>query len=165
MVRQLDEISKKLSNFIRSAIKPVPVINPAEEGNESMFRVIPNPHKNGKMTRTMLFEAGPGQTFAVDAEHLHSSPRLLDGVRTRASWIIRGFDLVAYLILAASLVMSVLVAWWLWIPGSVICAAMLYIVQRSAGSFAREAAMKSNDAFLYLHSVGALWVVHSASTA
>lgn len=130
-----------------------------------MFRVIPNPHKNGKMTRTMLFEAGPGQTFAVDAEQLHSSPGLLDGVKRRASWIIRALDFTAYFILAMSLVMSVLVAWWLWIPGSVICSAILYIVQRSAGSFAKRAAMASNDAFLYLHSVGALWVVHSASMA
>ena len=130
-----------------------------------MFRVIPNPHRNGKMTRTMLFEAGPGQMFAIDAEQLHASPKLLNAVKTRASWIIRGLDFTAYTILALSLVMSVLVAWWLWMPGCTICAAILYIVQRSAGSVARRAAMKSNDAFFYLHSVGALWVVHTAGMA
>lgn len=130
-----------------------------------MLQAIPNPHRDGKMTRTVLFETGPGQTFAVDAEQLHTMPRLLEGVRTNASWIIRGLDCTAYIILASSIAMSFFVAWWLWIPGSFIYSAIRYVVQRSAGSFAKKAALKSNDAFLYLHSIGALWVVHPATMA
>ena len=130
-----------------------------------MLRAIPNPHKNGKITRSMLFEASPGQTFAVDAEHLRMKPQLLENVKTRSSWVIRGFDLTAYLIFGFSIILSALYVWWLWMPGSVICAAMRYLVQRSAGSFAKRAAQNSNDAFLYLHSIGALWVVHAASVA
>ena len=130
-----------------------------------MFCVIPNPHKNGKLTRTMLFEAGPGQTFAVDAEQLRTTPKLLDGVKTRASWRIRSLDLIAYVILALSFVLSFLAAWWFFMLGCAICAAIRYIVQRSAGSVAKRAAMTSNAHFLYLHSIGALWIVHAASAA
>lgn len=130
-----------------------------------MLRAIPNPHRDGKMTRTLLFKAGPDQTFAVDAEQLHTKPILLEAVRAKASWIIRGLDFTAYIILAASFLMSFLVTWWLWIPGSIIYASIRYIVQRSAGSFAKRAALQSNDAFLYLHSIGALWIVHPAAMA
>ena len=126
---------------------------------------MPNPHNEGKLTRALTFEAGPGQTFAVDAEQLHTKPRLLDGLRAYSSWIILALDFAAYLILAASLVMSFAVAWWLWIPGTIICAALLQLVQRSAGSAAKQAALRSNNSFLYLHSIGALWVVHAAGTA
>jgi len=127
-----------------------------------IFQTMPNPHNEGKLTRTLTFEAGPGQTFAVDAEQLHTKPRLLDGLRAYSSWIIHALDFAAYLILATSIVMSVAVSWWLWIPGLVICAAILQLVQRSAGSVAKQAALTSNNSFLYLHSIGALWVVHAA---
>jgi len=130
-----------------------------------LFRTIPNPHKDGKLTRTLTFEAGPGQIFAVDAEQLHTTPRLLDGLRAKSSWIILGLDFIAYLILAASLVMSFAVAWWLWIPGTIISTIILQIVRRSAGSLAKYSALKSNNALLYLHSIGALWIVHPASFA
>ena len=113
----------------------------------------------------MLFETGQGQTFAVDAEHLHSTPQLLDEVKTRASLIIRGLNLTANFILVMSFVLSVFAAWWLFMPGCAIYAAIRYIVQRSAGSVAKRAAMRSNAHFLYLHSIGALWIVHAASTA
>ena len=128
-----------------------------------IFRTMPNPHNEGKLTRTLTFEAGPGQTFAVDAEQLHTKPGLLDGLRAHSSWIIHALDFVAYLILAASIVMSVTVSWWLWIPGTIICTAILQLVQRSAGSVAKQAALQSNNSFLYLHSIGALWVVHAPS--
>jgi len=131
----------------------------------AMLRAIPNPHKNGKMTRSLLFETSPGQKFAVDAEQLHTQPKLLEGVKSNSSLIIRAFDITAYVIFGLSVIFSVLYVWWLWMPGSMICAAMLYLVQRSAGSFAKQAAQNSNDAFLYLHSIGALWVVHAAGTA
>jgi len=130
-----------------------------------LFRTIPNPHQAGKLTRTLTFEAGPGQVFAVDAEQLHMRPRLLDGLREKSSWVILALDFAAYFILAASLVMSFTVTWWLWIPGTIICTLILQIVQRSAGSLAKDSALKSSDALLYLHSIGALWVVHPASLA
>lgn len=127
-----------------------------------IFHVIPNPHKDGKLARTVTFEAGPGQTFALDVEQLHTSPKLLDALKSYSSWIVRALDFAAYLILAASLVMSFTVAWWLWIPGVVICTAILQLVKRSTGTLAKRAALESNNAFLYLHSIGALWVVHAA---
>lgn len=130
-----------------------------------LFQTIPNPHKDGKLTRSMLFEAGPGQMFAVDTEQLHMKPKLLNGLRARSSWIILGLDFIAYFIFAASLVMSFTVSWWLWAPGIIISALILRIVQRSAGSLAKISALNSKKALLYLHSVGALWVVHPASHA
>lgn len=130
-----------------------------------MLCVIPNPHKNGKLTRSMLFHANPAQTFAVDAEQLRSTPKLLDAVETRASLIIRTLDFSAYLILVMGVVMSFFAQWWLFLLGAATFAAIRYIVQRSAGSVAKRAAMKSNANFLYLHSIGALWIVHEASRA
>ena len=127
------------------------------------FRVIPNPHKAGKLTRTMTFEAGPDQTIAIDAEQLHKTPKLLDALQARSSWIISSLDLVAYLILAGSLILSFTSVPWLWVPGIAICVAILQLVQRSAGSRAKRAAMQSNAAFFYLHSIGALWIVHAAA--
>lgn len=132
---------------------------------QMLFQTIPNPHKDGKLTRTLTFEAGPGQRFAIDAEQLHTTPRLLDALHKKSSWVILGLDFTAYLIFAASLVMTFAVAGWLWIPGVIICATILYLVQRSAGSLAMESARKSNSALLYLHSIGALWVVHPAGHA
>jgi len=113
----------------------------------------------------MSFEAGPGQRFAIDAEQLHASPRLLDALRAKSSWVIFGLDFVAYLILAASLVMSFTVSPWLWIPGIIISTLIVQMVQRSAGSLAKISALQSKSHLLYLHSIGALWVVHPASHA
>ena len=130
-----------------------------------LFRTIPNPHKDGKLTRTLTFEAGPGQVFAVDTEHLHRSPRLLDALRAKFSWVIFALDFVAYLIIAAGFVLSFTSTWWLWMPSTIIGTLILQMVQRSAGSLAKQSALKSKKDFLYLHSIGALWVVHPASLA
>lgn len=129
------------------------------------FQTIPNPHKDGKLTRTLTFEAGPGQVFAVDTEHLHSSPRLLDNLQAKFSWIVLALDFVAYLIIAAGFVMSFTSAWWLWVPGTIIGTLILQMVQRSTGSLAKQSALRSKKDLLYLHSIGALWVVHPASWA
>jgi len=126
------------------------------------FRIRPNPHDNDRLTRTVMFEAAPGQTYAIDAERLHKTPSLLNEVSKQAGLRVRAVDALAYLILIAGILLSFKAAWWLFLPGVVLCTLLLQIGRQSAGSIAKSAALQSNSAVFYLHSVGALWLVHSA---
>ncbi len=121
--------------------------------------ILPNPHSAGRLTRSILFQPSPGQTYAIDAERLYREPELL---RTFDKWSdvkIRGLDLIAYALLILGVLGSFFAAWWLWAPGVAICALMLTVNRKSAGDMARSAALGSNEDFLYLHSIGALWLV------
>jgi len=127
------------------------------------FRIRPNPHDNDRLTRTVMFEATPGQTYAIDAERLHKTPDLLNKLSKSAGWRVRAVDALAYVILVGSILLSFKMAWWLFLPGAALCALMLQMGRQSAGSIAKSAALQSNGAVFYLHSIGALWLVHSAS--
>ncbi len=125
------------------------------------MKILPNPHSDGRMTRSVLFEAAPGQTYAIDAERLYNEPHLLDALARRSRLKIRALDVVAYTILVLGVIGSFLGVWWLWAPGVALCAATLHVNRKSAGDMARIAAERSSEAFLYLHTIGALWLVRA----
>lgn len=123
------------------------------------LRIVENPHDGGRLTRTVMYEASPGQVFAIDAERLHEDPKLLDQFRPLASWKVRALDLAAYFILVASVIASFFLLFWMFIPGVVACAFMLAANRKSAGEIARSAARQSVDAFRSLHEQGLMWLV------
>ncbi|MEE9380242.1 MAG: hypothetical protein V3V03_02445 [Hyphomonadaceae bacterium] len=123
------------------------------------LKIIPNPHAAGQPTLSLLFEASPGQTYAIDAEKLYRQPSLLNAVSERSALKIHALDMMAYLILILGVIGSFFVIWWLWLPCVSLCTAMLSVNRKSAGEMARSAAMNSSSAFLHLHTIGALWLV------
>ncbi len=131
---------------------------PAQEG-EMFLKTIPNPHAAGRPTLSLLFEATPGQTYAIDADRLYREPRLLDAVSRWSALKIRALDLIAYIVLMLGVVGSFFVIWWLWLPALALCAAMLSVNRKSAGDIAKNAALSSNEAFFHLHTIGALWLI------
>ncbi|MEL6258260.1 MAG: hypothetical protein AAFQ67_04280 [Pseudomonadota bacterium] len=124
-----------------------------------MLKVLSNPHRDGRLTRGITFEGAPGQTYAVDAEELYANPQVLEEVSAGVRLRIRILDVVAYAILILGVLGSFYLAWWLWLPGVALCAAMLHTNKKTAGAAAQAAALKSSQAMLYLHSVGVLWLV------
>ncbi|MEO0981555.1 MAG: hypothetical protein AAFX03_02755 [Pseudomonadota bacterium] len=125
------------------------------------LKVSPNPHAGGRLTRTLQFEASPGQTYAIDAERLYREPHLLNYLEAKNKLRIRALDVAAYAILVFGVLGAFFLAWWLWVPGVALCALMLSVNRKSAGEIARTAALSSNSSFLYLHTIGALWLVRA----
>lgn len=123
------------------------------------LKILANPHAGGRLTRSVLYEARPGQVFAIDAERLHQEPELLDQFSHRASFGVRMLDLAAYFILVASVIASFFVLFWLFIPGVAACAFMLAVNRKKAGEIAIRAARRSVDSFRALHEQGLLWLV------
>lgn len=123
------------------------------------LKVIANPHAQGRLTRTVMYEAAPGQIYAIDAERLHEDPSLLDHFSNGASLRVRLLDYAAYFILVASVLASFFAVFWLFMPGVAACAVMLSVNRKSAGEIARGAARRSADSFRRLHEMGLLWLV------
>ena len=66
---------------------------------------------------------------------------------------------MAYAILIASVIAAFAIAWWIVIPGLVACVLMIAVNRKRAGEVAMRAARRSTEAFLYLHTIGVLWLV------
>ncbi len=123
------------------------------------LKVVANPHAEGRLTRTVMYEAAPGQVYAIDAERLHIEPNLLDEFAEGAALKVRMLDYAAYFVLVASVLASFFAVFWLFMPGVAACALMLSVNRKSAGEIARRAARRSSDSFRQLHEMGLLWLV------
>ena len=123
------------------------------------LRCRPNPHFGGRMTRAITYESAPGQRFAIDAEALHKQPELLNAFGPLMYLRFRVLDASAYLIFLLSVLGSLTINWWLFIPGLAACVLMLAVNRKTAGAVAREAAKRSVDHFRRLHEIGCLWLV------
>jgi hypothetical protein len=123
------------------------------------LKTLPNPHASGRPTRSLLFEAAPGQTYAIDAERLYNEPGLLDVISQRSALKIHTLDMIAYMILIFGVIGSFFMIWWLFLPSVALCAAMLSVNRKSAGDIAKNAVLNSNEAFFHLHTIGALWLI------
>lgn len=125
------------------------------------LRCEPNPHDNGRMTRAIFFENTPGTRFAIDAETLHKRPELLNAFRPFMDLRVKLLDTIAYMMLLVSVIGSISVAWYLFIPGLATCILMLMANRLTAGDVARQAAKRSTDSFRVLHEMGCLWLVRA----
>jgi hypothetical protein len=121
----------------------------------------PNPHRAGRMTRTLMFEHVPGQRFAIDAEQLHKQPELLNAFGRNMYVRFRVLDALAYLICLLGALATITFVWWAFIPGLAICVLMLAANRKTAGEIARQAATRSVDNFRKLHEMGCLWLVYA----
>ncbi len=131
-----------------------------EEGSGPMFlRTAPNPHDEGRPARVVRFKQDEERVFAIDADELHRNPRLLNSFSRLNEFRIRALDFVAYTILVLFVIASFAIAWWLIIPGLAACVFMIAINRKLAGEVAMRAARKSTEAFLYLHTIGVLWLI------
>ena len=123
------------------------------------LKTVLNPYQNDTPTRSVMFRPNETQTYAIDAEHLHKNPKMLNAFGKGRALFIRMLDLIAYLISVAGIAGSFFLAPWLFLPAFVASAAMLMTNRKTAGVMARKAAAKSNEHFLYLHSQQAIWLV------
>ena len=121
----------------------------------------PNPHRDGYMTRALVYENAPGQRFAIDAEILHKKPELLNAFGRLMHLRFRVLDALAYLICLAGALVSLAGIWWMFMPGLAICVLMLAVNRHTAGEIAKHAARKSVDDFRKLHEMGCLWLVYA----
>lgn len=125
------------------------------------LRTVPNPHDEGRPTRVVRYEQEEEQVFAIDAEQLHRNPQLLNTFGRLNEFTLRFLDTLAYAILLVSVIASFAIAWWIFMPGAAACVFMIAINRKFAGEVAMRAARKSSEAFLYLHTIGVLWLVQS----
>ena len=125
------------------------------------LRTAPNPHDDGREARVVRFRHDEERVFAIDADELHRNPRLLNTFGRVNEFSIRVLDFVAYGILLGSVIASFAMAWWLFMPGLLACALMIAANRKFAGEVAVRAARRSTEAFLYLHTVGVLWLVQT----
>ena len=125
------------------------------------LRTAPNPHDEGRPARIVRYEQDEDRVFAIDADQLHRKPELLNVIVRHNEITVRALDALAYAILIVSVIAAVAIAWWLVIPGLVACVAMIAVNRKRAGEVAMRAASKSTEAFLYLHTVGVLWLVQA----
>lgn len=123
------------------------------------LRTAPNPHDEGRPTRIVRFEQTQDQIYAIDADELHRNPRLLNTFSRINELKVRVLDGVAYMVLLLSIIASFAIAWWIFMPGLAACAFMIATNRKLAGETAMRAARKSTEAFLYLHTIGVLWLV------
>jgi hypothetical protein len=121
----------------------------------------PNPHRSGRMTRTLVFEHVPGQRYAIDAEQLHKTPELLNAFGRNMYVRFRVLDAMAYMICLLGFLATIAFVWWAFMPGLAICVLMLGTNRKSAGEIARKAATRSVDNFRALHEMGCLWLVYA----
>ncbi|MEM5515631.1 hypothetical protein WNY37_01640 [Henriciella sp. AS95] len=125
------------------------------------LRTVPNPYDEGRPTRVVRFEQPDDQVYAIDAEQLHKNPKLLNQFSRLNEFKLRSLDFLAYAILVLFIIASLAVAWWLFIPGLTACALMVAINRKFAGETAARAARRSTQDFLYLHTIGVLWIVQN----
>ena len=125
------------------------------------LRTAPNPHDDGRPTRVVRFEQTDDQIYAIDADELHRNPKLLNTLNKFNEFKVRSLDAVAYMVLLLAIIASFAVVWWLFIPGLAACAFMIAVNRKLAGETAMHAARKSTEAFLYLHTIGVLWLVQN----
>ncbi|MEL6473431.1 MAG: hypothetical protein AAFQ21_05055 [Pseudomonadota bacterium] len=123
------------------------------------LKIAANPHDAGRLTRIVEFERVPGQRFAIDADLLHREPRRLNAFRAHLGLIIQALDYAAYILLVAGVIGSFFISPWMFIPGVIACALMLSINRKSAGEIARREARGSDENFLKLHEMGAIWLM------
>lgn len=123
------------------------------------LKTVLNPYQNDTPTRSVMFRPNETQTYAIDAEHLHKNPKMLNAFGKGRALFIRMLDLIAYLIAVAGIAGSFFLAPWLFLPAFIASAAMLMTNRKTAGVMARKAAAQSNEHFLYLHSQQAIWLV------
>ncbi|WP_084396346.1 hypothetical protein [Henriciella aquimarina] len=125
------------------------------------LRTVPNPHDEGRQARVVRFRQDEDRTFAIDADQLHRNPRLLNMFGKLNEFRVRMLDFVAYTVLIASVIASFVVAWWLFVPGLAACALMIAANRKFAAEVAMRAARRSTESFLYLHTIGVLWLVQN----
>ena len=123
------------------------------------LRTAPNPHDEGRPARIVRFEQDENRVFAIDADQLHRNPRLLNMLSKHHEFTVRALDTLAYLILIVSVIAAIAIAWWILIPGLAACVFMIAVNRKRTGEVAMRAARKSTEAFLYLHTIGVLWLV------
>lgn len=123
------------------------------------LRTAPNPHEKGRPARVVRFRHDDDRVFAIDADQLHRNPRLLNMFGRLNEFKVRVLDTIAYAILLVAVIASFAYAWWLFIPGFIACALMIAVNRKLAGEVAMRAARRSSEAFLYLHTVGVLWLI------
>jgi len=123
------------------------------------LRTAPNPHDEGRPARIVRFEQDEDRVFAIDADQLHRNPRLLNMLSRHHEFTVRALDALAYAILILSVIAAFSIAWWIVIPGLAACVFMIAVNRKRTGEVAMRAARKSSEAFLYLHTIGVLWLV------
>ncbi len=123
------------------------------------LKAVPNPHAAGRLARVVHYRQGEDRVFAIDAEALHRNPGLLNIFDRRNEIRLRVLDFTAYCILLLSVIASVALTWWLFVPGFAASVLMIATNRKLAGHVAMRAARKSSEAFLYLHSAGVLWLI------
>jgi hypothetical protein len=111
------------------------------------------------MTRALFFNTAPDQRFAIDAEMLHRNPELLNAFSPHSYARFRVLDTAAYMACLVGVLASLSIAWWMFVPGVVVCVMMLATNQKAAADTARKAARRSVDAFRDLHELGVLWLM------
>lgn len=123
------------------------------------LRTAPNPHDEGRPARVVRFQQEEDRVFAIDADQLHRNPGLLNTFSRHHEFTVRALDAVAYAILIVSVIAAFSIAWWIFIPGLAACAFMIAVNRKRTGEVAMRAARKSTEAFLYLHTIGVLWLI------
>lgn len=107
---------------------------------------------------TVRIAATPDQTWAVDADYLHSRLDVLRKLGAHYANRIWLLDLVSDIMLVAGVLSAFFVAWWSCIPIIGLACLQRISNRRMAGELAGKAAQESTDAFLYLYNSGVLWL-------
>ncbi|MEE2878987.1 MAG: hypothetical protein VX593_08285 [Pseudomonadota bacterium] len=125
------------------------------------LRTAPNPHDDGRLARIVRFRQDEDRVFAIDADELHRNPRLLNSFSNHHEFTVRALDALAYAILIVAVIAALAIDWWIVIPGLAACVFMIAVNRKRTGEVAMRAARKSSEAFLYLHTIGVLWLVQN----
>jgi len=112
---------------------------------------------------TVRISATPDQTWALDADYLHSRLDVLNKLGSHYANRIFLLDLVSDLMLVAGVACTFFVAWWTCIPLVGFACLQRVSNRRMAGELAGKAAQESTDAFLYLYNSGVLWLERPTS--
>ncbi len=117
---------------------------------------LPNTGRSDKAA--IRVQATVDQTWALDSEWLHNRLDVLRPYGRHYVNRIRMLDLVADLLILASVISTFFVAWWSGIPLLGFACLQRHANRRMAGELAAKAAKESTDAFLHLYNRGALWL-------
>ncbi|MEL7042943.1 MAG: hypothetical protein AAGL90_15590 [Pseudomonadota bacterium] len=112
---------------------------------------------------TVRVTATPDQTWAVNADYLHSRLDVLRKLGAHYANRIWLLDLISDLLLVAGVICAFFVAWWTFIPITGLACLQRIANRRMAGELAAKAAQESTDAFLFLYNSGVLWLERPTS--
>jgi hypothetical protein len=123
-----------------------------------VLSVMPNPFRGG-LSRVVLAGDGGRRVWALDYSTLFNNPSLLSPVAPQYALTLRLWKWGGAVAMLASIVASLLWAWWAFIAGVVIQFLLWKGGQTSAASFALRCGAANPGAAAHLHQHGLAWII------